>query len=72
MVNLSTNKMNYSKMKVKELKKICKEQKIKGYSKMKKKELVELLSSEKHGNKESGPAKMRPMSPLLKKIQKLI
>tara|TARA_R110000772_G_scaffold216349_3_gene326869 strand:+ start:1515 stop:1733 length:219 start_codon:yes stop_codon:yes gene_type:complete len=72
MVNLSTNKMNYSKMKVKELKKLCKEQKIKGYSKMKKKELVEVLTSEKHQNKEIGPAKMRPMSPLLKKIQKLI
>jgi hypothetical protein len=39
---------------------------------MKKKELVELLSSEKQQNKEIGPAKMRPMSPLLKKIQKLI
>ena len=64
--------MNYSKMKVKELKKLCKEQKIKGYSKMKKKELLEVLASEKHRSKENGPAKMRPMSPLLKKIQKLI
>lgn len=35
--------VNYSKMKVAELKKLCKERKIKGYSKMKKKELVELL-----------------------------
>lgn len=35
--------INYSKMKVGELKKLCKERGIKGYSKMKKKELIELL-----------------------------
>ena len=35
--------MDYSKMKVKELKKLCKERKIKGYSKLKKKELIKLL-----------------------------
>ena len=64
--------MDYSKMKVKELKKLCKERKIKGYSKLKKKELIGILSSEKHVKTELGPAKMRPMSPLLKKIQKLI
>jgi len=69
---LLTNKMDYSKMKVKELKKICKEKKIKGYSKLKKKELIEVLSSDTSENKQSGPAKMRPMSPLFKKIQKLI
>ena len=72
MVNLSINKMDYSKMSVKELKKLCKKQRIKGYSKMKKKELVELLVSEKPQSKERGPAKMRPTSPLFKKIQKLI
>lgn len=36
--------INYKKMKVGELKKICKERKIKGYSKLKKKQLIELLS----------------------------
>lgn len=35
--------INYSKMKVGDLKKLCKERGIKGFSKMKKKELVELL-----------------------------
>lgn len=35
--------INYSKMKVGDLKKLCKERGIKGYSKLKKKELVELL-----------------------------
>ena len=64
--------MDYSKMKIKELKKICKERKIRGYSKLKKKELVSLLSSEKVEYKEKGPTRMRPMSPLLKKIEKLI
>ena len=63
--------MDYSKMKIKELKKLCKERKIKGYSKLKKKELIKLLDTEKVVN-EKGPSKMRPMSPLLKKIQKLI
>ena len=72
MVNLSINKMDYAKMKVKELKKLCKERKIKGYSKLKKKELIKLLDSEKTQPEEKGPARMRPMSPLLKKIQKLI
>lgn len=72
MVNLSINKMDYSKMKVKELKKLCKERKIKGYSKLKKKELVAILVSEKSQPVETGPARMRPMSPLLKKIENLI
>lgn len=36
--------LNYSLMKVTELKKLCKERKIKGFSKLKKKELIELLS----------------------------
>lgn len=35
--------INYNKMKVTELKKLCKERKIKGYSKLKKKELIEIL-----------------------------
>ena len=60
--------MDYSKMTVKELKKICKERKLKKYSKLKKKELVSLLNEKR----ETGPAKMRPTSPLLKRIQKLI
>lgn len=55
-------------MKVVELKKICKERKIKGYSKLRKKELVSLLSEKR----EKGPEKMRPTSPLLKRIQNLI
>lgn len=60
--------MDYSKMTVKELKKLCKERKLKRYSKLKKKELVSLLNEKN----ENGPAKMRPTSPLLKRIQKLI
>ena len=60
--------MDYSKMTVKELKKLCKERKLKRYSKLKKKELVSLLNEKS----ETGPAKMRPTSPLLKRIQKLI
>lgn len=39
----TTEQVNYSLMKVTELKKLCKERKIKGYSKLKKKELIELL-----------------------------
>ena len=35
--------INYNKMKVTELKKLCKKRKIKGYSKLKKKELIEIL-----------------------------
>jgi hypothetical protein len=35
--------INYKKMKVVELKKLCKERKFKGYSKLKKKELIEIL-----------------------------
>ena len=35
--------INYSKMKVGELKKLCKERGIKGYSKLKKKQLIEKL-----------------------------
>ena len=60
--------MDYSKMKVKELKKLCKDRKIKGYSKLKKKELVALLNKKS----ENGPSRMRPMSPLLRKIENLI
>lgn len=37
------NDISYNLMKVTELKKLCKERKIKGYSKLKKKELIELL-----------------------------
>ena len=37
--------VNYKKMKVNELKKMCKERGIKGYSKMKKQELIDLLSN---------------------------
>ena len=47
---------------------LCKERKIRGYSKLKKKELVSLLSEKR----EKGPEKMRPTSPLLKRIQNLI
>jgi len=55
-------------MKVKELKQLCKDKKIKGYSKLRKKELVTLLGKKS----ENGPSRMRPMSPLLKKIENLI
>ena len=64
--------MDYSKMKVKELKKLCKDRKIKGFSKLKKKELVILLESKNDQKQEAGPARMRPMSPLLRRIEKLI
>lgn len=60
--------MDYSKMKIKELKTLCKERKIRGYSKLRKNDLVMLLVSKEP----SGPAKMRPTSPLMKKIQRLI
>jgi len=63
--------VNFKKMKVKELKEFCKENKIKGYSKMKRKELVEMLEN-KFNKPEVGPAKMRPMSPLLNRINQLI
>lgn len=49
-----------------ELKKLCKQRKIKGYSKLKKAELVKLLE----GN--CGPKAMRMKSPLLRKIQNII
>lgn len=55
-------------MKIKELKALCKERKIRGYSKLRKNELVMLLASKEP----AGPAKMRPTSPLMKKIQRLI
>jgi hypothetical protein len=55
-------------MKIKELKALCKERKIRGYSKMRKNELIQLLSLKEP----AGPAKMRPTSPLMKKIQRLI
>jgi len=64
--------MDYTKMKIKELKKLCKERKIRGYSKLKKKDLIVLLNTEKSEYEEKGPAKMRPMSPLLRKIENLI
>lgn len=64
--------MDYTRMKVKELKKLCKERKIKGYSKLKKKELISLLDSEKIQKVSDGPSRMRPMSPLLRKIENLI
>ena len=54
-------------MKVKELKQLCKENKVKGYSKMKKKELVEKLQNIKQTE---GPAPTKPMSPLLKRIKR--
>ena len=60
--------MDYSKMKVKELKKLCKDRKIEGYSKLKKKELVALLNKKI----KNGPTRMHPMSPLLRKIENLI
>jgi hypothetical protein len=37
--------INYKQMKVVELKKLCKEKKIKGYSKLRKKELIEILKN---------------------------
>jgi hypothetical protein len=58
--------MDFNKLKVKELKKLCKENKIKGYSKLKKKELVDKLESLKN---QKGPSVTRPMSPLLRKIK---
>ena len=61
--------MDYAKLKVKELKKICKENGIRGYSKMRKNEIIVVLRQQKQ---DKGPSKMRPMSPLLNKIQKLI
>tara|TARA_Y100001972_G_C7486324_1_gene246890 strand:- start:174 stop:362 length:189 start_codon:yes stop_codon:yes gene_type:complete len=59
--------MDFSKMKVRELKQLCKENKIKGYSKLKKKELVNKLQNLKS---EEGPAPTKPMSPLLKRIKR--
>lgn len=59
--------MDFSKMKVKELKQLCKENKIKGYSKLNKKDLVNKLQNIKS---EEGPALTKPMSPLLKKIKR--
>lgn len=60
--------MDYSKMKIKQLKALCKERKIRGYSKLRKNVLIQILSSKEP----VGPAKMRPTSPLMKKIQRLI
>ena len=59
-------------MKLKELKKLCKERKIKGYSKLKKKQIVQLLENNVKQPVKEGPQRMRPMSPLLRKIEKLI
>jgi DNA (cytosine-5)-methyltransferase 1 len=42
-IDIIPEEINYKKMKVKELKKLCKERGIKGYSKLKKKELINLL-----------------------------
>lgn len=58
--------MNYDSMTCKNLKKLCKERKIKGYSKMKKAELINLLQQEQ------GPKPMRFKSPLLKRIQTIV
>ena len=49
-----------------ELKKLCKQRKLKGYSRLKKAELVDLLETER------GPRPMRMKSPLLRKIQSVI
>ena len=59
--------MDFSKMKVKELKQLCKENKIKGYSRLKKKDLVNKLQNLEV---KQGPAPTKPMSPLLKKIKR--
>ena len=61
--------MNFNKMKVKELKSLCKENKIKRYSKLKKRELIEKLENIKNQN---GPAPTRPQSPLLEIIRNKI
>jgi hypothetical protein len=53
--------MDYTKMKVAELKKLCKKRKIKGYSKMRKKELVDVLER---------PCSERIKSPSKKLIEK--
>lgn len=58
--------MDFSKLKVKELKQLCKQNKIKGYSKLKKKELISKLESLKN---QKGPSSTKPMSPLLRKIK---
>jgi hypothetical protein len=42
-INIVEEKKDYKRMKVIELKRLCKERKIKGYSKMKKNELIEVL-----------------------------
>ena len=49
-----------------ELKKLCRQRKIKGYSKLKKAKLIECLE------RDQGPKAMRMKSPLLKKIQSVI
>ena len=41
--------MDYSKTSVVDLKKICKEKKLKGYSKMKKREIIDLLQERNKG-----------------------
>lgn len=48
--------MEYSKMSVIELKKLCKEKEIKGYSKLKKRELIDKLQ----GKKQNFVSPMRP------------
>lgn len=58
--------MDFSKLKVKELKQLCKQNKIKGYSKLKKKDIINKLESLKN---QKGPSLTRPMSPLLRKIK---
>ena len=60
--------MGYLKMKVKELRKECKNRGLKGYSKLKKRELVSLLTSDDN-KKIRGPAATRAKSPLLRRIQ---
>ena len=75
--------MDYSKMSVIELKKLCKDKKMKGYSKMKKRELIDKLQGNKQvfvspkrpslkprkRTDKIGPPKT-PMSPLLRRIIK--
>lgn len=58
--------MDYNGMTCVELKKLCKQRKIRGYSKLKKSQLVKLLETD------TGPKPMRMKSPLLRRIQKVI
>lgn len=59
--------MDYTRMTCAELKKLCKNRKLKGYSKLKKSQLVQCLQEN-----DVGPKAMRLKSPLLRKIQSVI